>query len=122
MIDISFLLNDPDFTTVFQVAQPEGTWRDGEYLIILTPPREVRGVVRSTSKKDLEMLPEADRVSGSITFWTKEDIKLDLSDAPAPKLIYAGNEYKAFHVENWQDSGYTKIIGTLIGRCGAGEI
>lgn len=118
MLDISFLLNDPEFTTQFQVIQPLGAWQDGEYILSDPAPRIVQGVVRATGKKDLEMLPEADRVSGAVTFWTQEDIRMDLSRQPVPKLIYAGNTYKALHVENWQDSGYTKIIGTLMGRCG----
>lgn len=121
MLDISFLLDDPDFVTTFQVIKTSGEWQDGEYVVLPTVPETVSGVVRATGKDDLEMLPEADRISGSITFWTRKPIDLDLTASPPPRLRYAGNTYKIMHLENWQDSGYTKMIGIMLGRNGTNE-
>lgn len=121
MLDISFLLDDLDFVTTFQIVKNQGEWQDGEYVVSQAASETVSGVVRATGKDDLEMLPEADRISGSITFWTRKPIDLDLTASPPPRLRYAGNTYKIMHLENWQDSGYTKMIGIMLGRNGTNE-
>lgn len=67
MLDISFLLDDPDFVTTFQIVKNQGEWQDGEYVVSQAAPETVSGVEGDGQRRS-EMLPEADRISGSITF------------------------------------------------------
>lgn len=118
MIDISFLLGDPDFTTSFMLTERNTKFVDGEYIAEEAVTTTLYGTVRPTSEKDLEMLPEGDRISGTTTFFVKGRIVLDINERLAPLLKYKGNTYKAITVIDMSDSGYTKIIAVLQGRGG----
>lgn len=118
MLDISFLLLDPDFTTSFQLLEREAVFDGGEFIAGEPIVTTLHGVVRPTSDKDLEMLPEVDRVSGSTTFWVKGKVTLNINEQLPPLLKYKGLTYKATNVQDWTDSGFTKIFAVLQGRGG----
>ena len=118
MLDISFLLEDPDFTTTFELLERSVEFVDGEFVAGEPTVTTLHGTVRPTSDKDLEMLPEGDRVNGTTTFWVKGRVSLNINEELAPLLRYKGLTYKAINVLDWSDSGFTKIIGVLQGRGG----
>lgn len=118
MLDISYLLLDSDFTTSFELLERTTQFVDGEYVAGEPTITIMRGTVRPTSDKDLEMLPETDRISGTTTFWVKGRVELNINETLPPLLRYKGLTYKATHVLDWSDSGFTKIIATLQGRGG----
>lgn len=116
MIDLSELIHDLDFCTNFIVVKESNpVWNKGELTqkeIKLT----VEGIVLPSSSKDIELLPEADRVHGLKSFFTDEcEFTLTDTEKTSDICIYRGKAYKLLQVFDYSDNGYYKAIGAMIG-------
>lgn len=113
MIDVSRLITDPDFCEPFVIRKKPGKWQDGEF--ITTPvDKRVTGIVEPTTGDDLEQVPEGDRVSGMVTFYTKDTIELTYDDHLADEIIWRHKLYKAITVLDWSRHGFYKTIASLV--------
>lgn len=112
MLDISFLLEDPDFCTTFELIIDEGCFCKGRYIPAFKA-RCVKGVVRPTSGDDLDMLPEADRGKGAVTFYARKPMYV-VDGLTAMRAKYKGKEYKLTHVDDFGDNGFYRAIGVLV--------
>lgn len=112
MLDISFLLYDPDFCTLFTLVANSSEWINGRHCVV-TKSKAVTGVARPTSGDDLEMLPEADRVSGSMTFLTKAPMRFSDGE-PAMFIEYQRKRYKIIHADDFNENGFYKAIATYV--------
>lgn len=115
MIDLAVLIHDPDFCESFVIRHQKGQWQDG---VFVTVPEEqkVKGIVEPTSGEDLEQLPEADRISGLMTFYTKEAITLGDEEQLSDEIISRGKVYKVLQVLDWSRHGFYKAIASLAGK------
>ena len=113
MIDLAELLHDPDFCESFVIRRQKGQWKNGRYQVA---PEDIKvtGIVEPTSGDDLEQLPEGDRVSGMMTFYTKEQVQLALDPQPADHIICRGKVYKAVQVLDWSKHGFYKTIAAFV--------
>lgn len=80
----------------------------------------LKGVIAPADQKALEMLPEADRVSGTISVFTREQLYLT-GDSPegdyiSDIIIHHGQEYKLQAQMDYSDYGYYQSICTLMSR------
>lgn len=116
MINLSELIHDPDFCTNFIVIKKsEPKWVKGE-LTQAETKLIVEGIVLPSSSKDIDMLPEADRVHGLKSFFTDEcEFALTNTEKTSDVCIYRGETYKLLQVFDYSDNGYYKAIGTMIG-------
>ena len=112
MIDISSLLCDPDFCTEYTIIDSTGGFVKGRYIGKQT--REiVTGVVRPTAGDDLDLLPEADRLQGSMTFYVTALLAcIDIKNRLYAE--YNSRLYKIIHVDDFSDNGFYRFIGTLV--------
>lgn len=117
MIDLSELIHDPDFCTSFIVIKKsEPIWNKGE-LAQTETKLNVEGIVLPSSSKDIDMLPEADRIHGLKSFFTDECVfTLTDTEKTSDICIYRGRKYKLLQVFDYSDNGYYKAIGTMIGE------
>ena len=113
MIYVSNLITDPDFCEPFIVRKKPGRWEDGEF-VTLPVDKRVTGIVEPTTGDDLEQIPEGDRVSGMVTFYTKEAIDLSLDNHLADEFIWRKKLYKAVTVLDWSRHGFYKTIASLV--------
>lgn len=112
MLDISFLLSDPVFCTRFTLVSNTSEWDNGRHSVVVKK-KVVVGVARPTSGDDLELLPEADRVSGSMTFLAKSPMRL--SDGESAMFIeYQRKRYKIIHADDFNENGFYKAIATYV--------
>lgn len=115
MINIGELIYDPDFCTEFKIIRKNvGTWtcgRQTEQTKILN----VIGIVTSVSSKDLEMMPEGDRVHGIKTFYTDKQLRITGNESTSDICEYQGKQYRLLQVFDYNNNGFYKAIGTLIG-------
>lgn len=116
MINLSELIHDPDFCTNFIVIKKsEPKWVKGK-LTQAGTKLIVEGIVLPSSSKDIDMLPEADRVHGLKSFFTDEcEFALTDTEKTSDVCIYRGEAYKLLQVFDYSDNGYYKAIGTMIG-------
>ena len=77
----------------------------------------VLAVVSATDNKEVQMLPEGDRINESKTFHTVEQLFVTNEDKGATSDIvtYNGKDYKIMTIVNSGDYGYYKSIGVAIG-------
>lgn len=117
MINIAEMILDPDFVQSYTVRRNVGTWVGGRF--VETPTTlEFQGVVMPANVQDVQMLPEGDRISGLINFYTTSENPFLISRADngvsgtSDQLIWRGNNYRILQVYDYQDYGYQLAIGT----------
>lgn len=112
MIDVSRLLADPDFCEPFVIRRRVGKWEAGRF-VASPEDTAVTGIVEPTNGDDLEQLPEGDRVSGMMTFYTKQPVYLAQDKRQSDEIIWRGKTYKAQHILDWSRHGFYKVIAAL---------
>ena len=61
MIDVSELMNDPDFSTEYTMIRSIGQWRDGRFILKKENEIVYYGPVQPATEKELEQLDTGDR-------------------------------------------------------------
>lgn len=117
MIGVGELICDPDFCTEFIIRRKiPGKWRGGRQVQEMYSVPVV-GLVTVASGKDMEMLPEGDRVHGLKTFYTdaEHELRVSTDETLSDTCEYKGQEYRLLQVYDYSDFGFYKAIGTRIG-------
>ena len=119
MINVTDVLHDPDIAQTFYVHRKSGEWVAGRF--VQTNSDEARlkfhGVVTVASDKDLQQVPEGDRVKGAMCFITDKEIYVtreDNTSGTSDEVEWRGCRYKINAVAPWFDYGYNKAIGSRI--------
>lgn len=113
MIDVSDILLDPDFAQPFTVTRSQGVFARGGWQSSTTS-LTLRGVANTASGNDLQQLPEGDRVTGSMAFYTTAPIYATRAGASAglsDLITYNGDVYRLAKVWNRNQNGFYKAIG-----------
>jgi hypothetical protein len=121
MIDISEIISDPDFAQEFLVHREIGANIAGRYVvdeIDLT----LYGVIIPATTKDLEQIPEGDRVTGMMVFYVPIDTPLYITKndtlagqatnttMTSDQCVWRGDKYRIFQTNSYDDYGYIKAI------------
>lgn len=119
MLNISELINDPDFAqpTGFTVTRSTGAWVAGVFTVT-TEQLAYTGTIIPATTKEIEMLPEADRVHGAVSVWTLAPLyvtRLDNTNTGedgglSDEITWDGKQWKIMQVRGFQDYGYYKGI------------
>ena len=117
MIDVSELIVDPDFAQLYTVYRKLGVWNGGRF-VETEMQLQFYGPITPANVKDVNMLPEGDRIGGLMVFRTTPDNpflitrntagNMGTSDQPEWK----GERYRILEVLPWDDFGHLKAIGT----------
>jgi hypothetical protein len=73
MIDLSEVVNDSDFAQLFTVRRLTGSYVNGAW-VTSAVDIQIYGIVTVASNKDLQMIPEGDRVTGSMLFHASQPL------------------------------------------------
>lgn len=115
MIRVEEVIFDADFCVEFVIVRKiKGEWVNGRQSEG-TKKINVYGIVNSTSSKDMEMLPEGDRIHGLKTFYTNQELYLTSNQTTADICEYQGKKYRLLQGFDYGNNGYYKAIGTLVG-------
>jgi hypothetical protein len=118
MIDLSDVVNDPDFAQDFSIVRSNGgSWQLGQWVdaTIIVP---CFGIIQPSTPEELEQVPEGDRVKGAMSFHSEcvlfethtngpNDANAGISDI----INWRGQNYRLVKVFPWEDFGYYKAIG-----------
>lgn len=116
MIEVSELLNDPDLCESFTITRTTGTFQIGGWQKNVPQVIQAYGAVRNTSGKELEMVPEADRIKNTLTFrtvfplYTTNEQLGQVSDV----LTFHGEDYRILAVKDYSQQGYFLAIATIM--------
>jgi hypothetical protein len=124
MINVEELIYDEDFAQEYTVYRETCTWSGGRP-VTTEATLNYTGVVTAAMPKELIILPEADRVSGMMTFYSGSEYPLyetrlssttntdsDGNDGTSDQLEWHGMRYKIIKVWPYVDYGYWKALAT----------
>jgi hypothetical protein len=113
VIDVSEVLNDADVSSAFIINRTTGQFGPGGWQA-KGPPQMIQafGAARNTSGKELEMVPEGDRVSEMITFRSATQMYVTNASGSATSdvLTWLGDNYRVYVVKNYSEQGYFLAI------------
>jgi hypothetical protein len=109
VIDLSDIVNDEDIACPFSIIRTSGgTWVTGG-IWQPGPPVTIPafGPVRNATGKELQQLPESDRVTEALTFRsTTQMFVTNLAGAQTSDvLVYQEDQYRVLRVKNYSDQG-----------------
>lgn len=116
LIDVSFLIEDPDFAQPYIAYRKSGKWEKGKFVQAETPIKHY-GIVLPASTEDLEQLPEGDRKKGVMCFYSRKDINMtrigdgEISSGTSDEIEWRKIRYKIIQVGKYNDYGFVKAFG-----------
>lgn len=119
MINISEIVIDPDFAQSYTVFRPSGYWSHGRYVITGEDQLSFFGPVLPSNMKEINTVPEGDRVTGMMTFYTQSSSPFKLSrdnseEGMSDQVVWHNERYKIIQIFSYDDFGYQKAIGVRL--------
>lgn len=125
MINVAEIVNDPDFAQSFYLIRSTGSFALGGFQ---TTPTTIPmyGVIEVAKEKELATLPEGDRISGAMAFYTSDPIYMTNVDANpsygagnfgvtakriSDVVLWHNQQFRVVKDSVWSDFGYYKTIG-----------
>lgn len=115
MIDVCELIDDPDFCQDFTVIRSTGSWVNGDFVVTTPSTLTMTGVIEPMNTRDMQQLPEGDRITGALNVYTTEPLyttRLNQSTGNSgglsDEVVWGGENYKIIQVQNFSDYGYFK--------------
>ena len=93
------------------------TYIDDVSIFQFASPLTMTGVVTVPDEKELEQMPEADRVKGIMAFYATQALYITHADGTpgtSDKILWRGDYYRLTNCRNYADYGYWKAIGVRI--------
>jgi hypothetical protein len=117
MIDVSELIVDPDLSQSYIVYRKGGYWLNFKF-VEGDQPLPFFGVITAANYREINTLPEGDRVSGIMVFYTTADNPFLLARSKTGDLgtsdqpYWRGDRYKVIKLFLFDDYGYQKVMAT----------
>jgi len=107
MIEISDLLEDPDFAQGFTIRRQTGSFTEGDFSTVDTVIPAV-GVIQPASSQDvLTFAPEGERQGNWITIYCKQEIRQgDGQDIFSDVIVWQGSYFRVAQAKHWETQGY----------------
>lgn len=77
-------------------AYVDGVWTPGGDATLT-----IQASVQPSSDQDMQRLPEGRRITGAVTLYTNDTLKLALGDQQADRIALASGTYEVEVSENW---------------------
>lgn len=115
MMNIASLIEDPDFAQPFKVFRVTGSWVRGNYESEETEVKHY-GVILPANAEDMDQIPEGERVSGMMCFYSRKEIFVTRSGEDGRNKVsdyieWRKKRYKIIQVTPYQDYGFVKAFG-----------
>lgn len=127
MIDVSSIINDPDFVQDFQIIRVSGAFDStGAFVKTREAPVALTGIVLPAKLDEVSSLPEGERRTGSVAIYSLTELRLasqeaDLSGvyASEDEFIYAGDYYHLASMRYYAQCLLWYGVATLYQKDGA---
>lgn len=117
MINVSELINDPDFSQTFTVTRTTGQWDAGNF--VLNPTTfKLYGSIQPLNTKEMAQYPEGDRIKGLNKIYTVQQL-YTTQDGPledgedgliSDEVTWQGFQWKILSTNDFSDFGYYQAI------------
>jgi hypothetical protein len=119
MIDVSELMDDPDFLSPDPVSvERRASVVNGFGENVLTPTvTPIQCIVQPGAGDQLELLPEAVRYREAITVWSRFEFMSESPGGYSDVVLYRGKRFQVMIRDRWnsQGNGYSRAVATLEG-------
>ena len=109
MINVGRVLYNPKFAQLFTVHRKPGSWVAGRWVPGTEQTLTFYGVVVPVSPKELMQLPEGDRVTGMMAFYSTSEIfstHTDGTPGTSDEIEWKGKRYRVVNVNLYVDYGF----------------
>lgn len=105
--------------TIF-ISRYSGEWLGGEYVCQTPEKLQARGIITLAGPKDMQMVPEGDRVLGGIRVLTNIPLLPTNPQGTGDVITWRGAKYKVMTVSPDIDYGFFRSICTRLEGDGIG--
>jgi hypothetical protein len=111
--NVSDIVGDPDLAESFTIFRILGSFVSGVWTANAPMQIPARGVVGVATDLDLQMVPEGDRVTGSMVFYTQTPIQVtsETGSNVSDQIQWNGAMYRIQAIGPWVSFGFYKAIG-----------
>lgn len=120
MINVSRVARSKRFVQKITVIRTESQWVRGEVVPSDPETKTMLGIATVAQPKDLQMVPEADRLTGAMKFITTEELYPTRASFTSDIVLWRGAKYKIITVTPDIDYGFYRSIGTRLEGDGIG--
>ena len=115
-INVSRVMLSPRISQHYTVLRTSGGWQKGKYVLAEPQELDFTGTITVAREKDLLIVPEGDRVKGTMCFHALKEIYVTHKDGSEQSgisdiIVWRGNHYRIVSVSPEIDYGYYKAIG-----------
>jgi hypothetical protein len=114
VIDVSEVITDPDFAQPFSILRTTGSFGEGGWIPNASTSIPTYGVITVANEKELDQIPEGDRIKGAMIFHTVTEIRTTNVGGISDQIEWNGDLYKIYQVAPWKDYGYYRAIGSRL--------
>lgn len=114
LVDVSEVIEDPDFNQSFTVYRKTGQWVNGRFVITETSFGS-NGVIISQSNEELDITAQGSLISSKISIWTHDLLYVTSQDGTpqegdylSDEVEFYGQRYLIQSARNLKDYGYYK--------------
>ena len=112
------IILDPDFAQGYVVTRSSGDFSEGGWKESTPTSINMVGPIYPSTQKELQQVPEGDRVTGMVTFLSTQQIYVTHRSGTKPgtsdKILWQGDYYRIVSIMNWSDFGVWLAIGCRI--------
>lgn len=113
LIQVSEVVNDPDFAQPFAILRSTGTWLNGVWQSA-TQELISYGVIADPTDREVQMIPEGDKVTGAKVFWSSQPIYGTHATAgiggSSDILVWRGLSFRVLLVQQFEDYGFYRAM------------
>jgi hypothetical protein len=111
LIDVSELMDDPDFARSFTLRRPAGAFSVDGVFASSYSDRQLVGIVQPATPREIQMLPEGSRLKDIISVWSASEMRgADGKAAESDILVVDGKSYRVVRAEPWAHAGYFRVF------------
>ncbi len=120
MLNLSRVLYSPKFNQPFAIYRKSGSWVRGRFVETESQVIPFSGVVLPASAEEIMQLPEGDRSTSMMTFFSVQEMFVTHVDngqgyaGTSDELEWRSERYRITNVNQYSDYGYFKAYGVLM--------
>ena len=117
VVNLSRVINDPRISQEFKVFRKTGEWIKGRFEEKETQI-DMNGVIVPATNKEVEMIPEGDRVKGAISIHSTKRLYTthleEDGEGTSDEIEWENERYKVYSLGSYSKYGFYSAIGTRL--------
>lgn len=115
-MDLSDVVSDPDLAEPYVIRRITGSFQAGGWQANAPQDIAAYGVVSVAKAKDLDAIPEADKIEEAMVFHSTQEmfVTSEATNQTSDLLVWQGDTYRVYSVANYSNRNYWKALAARI--------